>query len=117
MAQAQSGQIDVETGRRASHYVDAVTTPADDQPCTVLLSVARLGTLEPVTDGFQLAIDTDLAVDKATPDYNTDWGVDGRMTFSGGHLREVTADLKAGILTLSNAPKYFQVEMSSGQLV
>ena len=70
-----------------------------------------------MTDGFQRAIDTDLAGDKATPDYNTDWGVDGRVTFSGGHLREVTAGLKAGILTLSNAPKYFRVELSSGQLV
>ena len=71
MAQAQSSQIDVETGGRASHYVDTVTAPAGNQPCTVLLGVARLGPLEPVTDGCQLAIDTDLAVDKATPDYNT----------------------------------------------
>lgn len=81
MAQAQSSQIDVETGGRASLYVVAVTTPAGNQPGTVLLSVARLGTLEPLTDGFQRAIDTDPASDKATPDYNTDCDVDGRMTF------------------------------------
>lgn len=85
MAQAQSSQIDVETGGRASHYVGAVTTPAGNQPGTVLRSVARLGTLAPVRDGFPRAIDTDPAGDKATPDYNTDyntdWDVGGRMTF------------------------------------
>lgn len=81
MAQAQSSQIDVETGGRASHYVGAVTKPAGNQPGTVLRSVARLGTLAPVRDGFQRAIDTDLAGDKATPDYNTDCDVGGRMTF------------------------------------
>ena len=36
------------------------------------------------------------------------------MTFSRGHLCVVTADLSAGILTLSNAPKYSRVEISFG---
>ena len=43
MAQAQSSQIDVETGGRVSLYVVAVTTPAGDQPGTVLPSVASIG--------------------------------------------------------------------------
>ncbi len=106
--------IPAETGGHASQYVDAVTTPAGDQSCTVLLSVVRAGTLQPVTEGFQLAIDTKIDVDQPAPDYKIAWQADGRTTFSGGDLREVTADFKDGVLAIPNAPKYFRVEMSFG---
>ncbi|HLZ83059.1 MAG TPA: hypothetical protein VKQ54_05785 [Caulobacteraceae bacterium] len=106
--------IPEETGGHASQYVDAVLTPAGDQTCTVLLSVARAGTLQPLTNGFQLAIDTEDDVDQPAPDYKIGWTDDGRTTFAGGHLREVTASLKNGVFTLPNAPKYFRVELSLG---
>ncbi len=114
LARAQPSQIEAETGGHAGQYVDAVTTPAADKSCTILMSVARAGTLQPVTDGFQLAIDTQDDVDKPAPDYKIGWTDNGRTTFAGGHLREVTAAFQNGVLTLPNAPKYLRVELSFG---
>jgi hypothetical protein len=112
-AWAQPDQIAAETGGHASRYVDAVTADVSAQSCTVLLSVVRAGTLAPVTGGFQMAIDAKVDIDHPAS-YTIGLGDDGRATFSGGGLREVTADFKDGVLTLPDAPKYLDVEMSFG---
>ena len=39
---------------------------------------------------------------------------EGRWTFAGGALHEMTAAFKDGVLTLPDAPKYFHVEAAFG---
>jgi hypothetical protein len=112
-ALAQPDQIAAETGGHASQYVDAVTADASPQACTVLLSVVRAGTLTPVTDGFQMGIDTKVDVDHPAG-YTIGLADDGRSTFAGGGLHEVTADFKDGVLTIPDAPKFFNVETTFG---
>ena len=112
-ALAQPDQIAAETGGHASQYVDAVMADVSPQSCTVLLSVVRAGALAPVTDGFQMAIDAKVDIDHPAS-YTIGLGDDGRATFAGGGLREVTGDFKDGVLTISDAPKFFDVEMSFG---
>jgi hypothetical protein len=113
-ALAQQSQVAAETGGHAADYLDAVTTPATDQTCEVLLSVVLAGSLKPVTDGFQLAIDQQIDVNGPRADYHIGLGSDGRASFAGGGLREMTDDFKDGVLTLPGPPKYFDVELSFG---
>jgi hypothetical protein len=113
-AQAGPDPIAAETGGHAGQYVDAVMTPAGGQSCTVLLSFVQAGTLRTLTDGFQLAIDREVNVDLPAPDYQIGINPDGRATFSGGHLHEVTADFKDGVLVIPNAPRYLHVEATFG---
>jgi len=112
-AAAQPDQIAAETGGHASQYIDAVMADISPQSCTVLLSVVRAGTLTPVTDGFQMAIDAKVDIDHPAS-YTIGIGDDGRSTFAGGGLHEVTADFKNGVLTIPDAPKYLDVEFSFG---
>ena len=51
---------------------------------------------------------TEIDVDQPAPDYKIGWRDNGRTTFSGGHLREVTANFTDGLLGIPNAPKYFR---------
>ncbi len=113
-AEAQPSQIAAETGGHADGYLDAVMTPATDQACAVLLSLVLAGTLKPVTDGFQFAIDQQIDVNGPRADYRIGYGENGRASFSGGGLREMTSEFKDGVLTLPNPPKYFDVEVSFG---
>jgi hypothetical protein len=113
-AMAQPSHIADETGGRAADYADAVAEPATDQTCDVRFSFVRAKTLEPLTDGFQFAIDTEIDVTQPMADYRTEVNADGRWTFGGGHLRELTGDFKDGALLVRNAPKYFHVEAAFG---
>jgi hypothetical protein len=80
----------------------------------VLLSFALAKTLAPLTDGFQFAVDTQIDVTQPMADYQVHPNEDGRRTFGGGHLRELTGDFKDGVLLIRNAPKYFHVEATFG---
>jgi hypothetical protein len=113
-AEAQPSQIAAETGGHADGYFDAVMTPATDRTCQVLLSIVVAGTLEPVTGGFQLAIDQHIDVNGPRADYHIGLSDGGRASFSGGDLREMTGYFKDGVLTLPSPPKYFDVEVSFG---
>ena len=110
---ARPGDLAAETGGHAERYVDAVTTPATDQPCTVQVGFVLAGTLQSVTGGFQLAIDTQVDLDHPAA-YKIGLSEDGHSHFSGGGLHEVTADFKNGVLTLPNPPKFFDVEAAFG---
>ena len=111
---AQPNHIAEETGGHADRYADAVETPATDTPCDVLLSFALAKTLAPLADGFQFAVDTEIDVSQPMADYQVHPNDDGRWTFGGGHLRELTGDFKDGALLIKNAPKYFHVEAAFG---
>ncbi|HVN00960.1 MAG TPA: hypothetical protein VMT68_12180 [Caulobacteraceae bacterium] len=114
VARAQADHIDEETGGHADRYADAVADPATDQPCDVLLSFAKAKTLEPLADGFQFAIDTTIDVTKPMADYQVHLNDEGRWTFAGAGLHELTGDFKDGVLLIKNAPKYFHVEAAFG---
>ena len=109
----RADSLAAETGGHASQYVDAVAAPVSHQSCTVLLSIVMAGTLKPVTDGFQLAIDRKVDVDHPAS-YTIGLSDDGRSTFTGGGLREVTAEFKNGVLAIPDMPKYLDVEFSFG---
>lgn len=81
--------------------------------CTVLFRVVRAGSLEPLTSGFQTAID--LAVDPARPPrYILGVGSEGHVTFAGGELHEVTEEFRNGVLRIEHAPAQFEVDTEFG---
>lgn len=100
-----------ETGGKAEDYAQAFLPPAAESTttCSVLVKMVKAGTLEQITSGFQIAVDTTYDVDHP-PHYVTGVVDNGRATFSGGGIRELTAQLQNGTLRLDNVPKYFEIE-------
>jgi hypothetical protein len=106
-------RIAAETGGSAGDFVNAMMPSASHNSCSVLLRVVRAGTLQPITAGFQVAIDTNVNPDHI-PSYSSSEKANGHATFSGGTLHEVTAQLRNGALRIENAPPQFQVEAYFG---
>ncbi len=102
-------RVDAETGGHGADYVLAYAPPASAKACAVRIRVVQEKTLEPVTH-FQLAIDGKYDVDHP-PHYTIGVGTDGVLTYSGGDLHEVTAQIKNGVYHLANAPPLFGVEL------
>jgi len=81
--------------------------------CTVLFRVVRAGSLEPLTSGFQTAID--LAVNPGRPPrYILGVGSEGHVTFAGGELHEVTEEFRNGVLRIEHAPTQFEIDTEFG---
>jgi len=103
-----------ETGGAVGDFANAIMAPrAPDNGCTVLLRVVRAGSMQPVT-GVQIALDTNVDMDHMA-NYETRQSASGQATFSGGALREVTGQMRNGVLRIDNAPKYFHVESWFGK--
>ncbi len=69
----------------------------------------RAGSMEPMTTGFQVAVD--LTVDLDHPaSYKMGAGPGGKATFAGGGLKDLTSQLRNGVLRIDNAPEKFDVE-------
>jgi hypothetical protein len=65
--------------------------------------------MEPITAGFQVAVD--LTVDLDHPaSYKMGAGTGGKATFAGGGLKELTSQLQNGVLRIDAAPEKFDVE-------
>ena len=113
---SEADRIATETGSQPGAYVSAAKPPAvkGSTACTVLIRTAHAGSMEPITGGIQMAIDTTVSVDHPTP-YTFGLGDDGHQTFSGGGIREVTGQLKGGTYRLENAPGYFYVKVVFGK--
>ena len=82
----------------------------------MLLRTVRAGSMEPMTTGFQVAVD--LTVDLDHPaSYKMGAGPGGKATFAGGGLKDLTSQLRKGVLRIDNAPEKFDVETaySSGE--
>lgn len=109
----EAERIAAATGGNAAGYANAIMPPASKNACTVLFKVVEAGTLKPVTSGFQAAIDTQVDVDHM-PSYSMGIGQGGRVTFSGGHLHEVTGQMQNGVLRIENAPPQFNMELAFG---
>jgi hypothetical protein len=100
-----------DTGGVADKFVNACTAPDSTESCAVLLSVVHARTMAPIAGGFQVAVDQ--AVDFDHPaHYVSGVAADGRMTFSGGGLRELTSGLRKGVLRLDHAPAHFYAEVA-----
>jgi hypothetical protein len=101
------------TGGDAANFVSAMAGPESKNSCTVAFRVVRAGTMEPVADGFQVAVDLNLATEK-TPHYNIGMNESGKATFAGGGLHEVTALGHGGVFRLENVPAQFEMDLEFG---
>jgi hypothetical protein len=106
-------RIDAETGGHGADYVMASIGPASAKTCAIRVRVVQEKTLQAVTH-FQLAIDGKYDVEHP-PHYVIGVGTDGHLTFSGGDLHEVTAQLQNGVYHLANAPAQFSIELGLGK--
>jgi hypothetical protein len=106
----ESMRIAADTGGSAAEYADAteppLSAPSKDS-CNVLLRVARAGTMEPVRNGFQVALDLTSGLESPKEELGED--VNGRLHFLRGALREVTGQLRDGVLSIPNPPPLFRV--------
>ena len=92
------------TGGNAANYMDALMPPPSNNSCMVLFKVVHAGTLDPLTDGFQAALDLTYDVDHP-PHYTTGLGANNHATFSGGGIREV--QFHNGGVAIAKAPADF----------
>lgn len=76
--------------------------------CDVLFRVVREGSMEPVTTGFQVAVDTNIGSIEDYAKYAINAAANGRAVFSGG-LSEVTSLLSNGALRIDHPPELFGV--------
>jgi hypothetical protein len=89
-------------GGTANDYIPANIPPGSHNACTMLLRIVD-SKMQPVPN-TQVAID--LSYDIDNPPHYT-YG----STFSGGHLKEVTDQLRNGVLRVENVPAVFDVEL------
>lgn len=101
-----------ETGDSAANYVSAYTGPGSRNTCQVTLRVVDAKTITPVSN-VQVAIDTTYNQDDPNPPHYT-YGVgnDGRMSFAGGGLHEITNTVHNGVVVLNNLPSYFNLDVN-----
>ena len=107
-------RIAAETGGKAGAYADALMPPASPNSCTVLFKVVRAGTLQPVAGGYQVAIDRSVNLDHLAS-YSTGMSANGHATFSGGSIKEVTGEMRNGVLRIENAPAQLEMDVVFGK--
>ena len=91
-------------------FANATKPPPSSDPCSILFRIVPAGSMEPITSGFQIALDP--TVDPAhRPHYVIGLGTGGHIGFAGGGLHEVTAEMKSGVLRIENAPPQFDMEL------
>ena len=106
-------RIAAETGADASNFASAILPPASAQSCDVQFRLVRAGAMTPITTGFQVALDREVDVNRPAS-YVMGRAPDGRATFFGGALRDVTSQMSNGTLRIANAPAQFQLETVFG---
>ena len=107
----EAEKIAAATGGNAADFAIAPIAPATPSrnSCTVLLRTVHAGSMEPMTTGFQVAVD--LTVDLDHPaSYKMGAGPGGKATFAGGGLKDLTSQVRNGVLRIDNAPEKFDVE-------
>lgn len=103
----ESEQIAALTGGNAQDFVRAIYGPATKNSCTAVIRVVKAGTMEPITSGFQIAVDLDYEKEP-TPHYSI--GVSdqaGHTTWSGGGVKDVTSRMRNGVIRIENIPEQF----------
>jgi hypothetical protein len=109
----EAERIAAETGGDVGDFVNAISAAPSPNSCSVVFRVVKAGTMQPVAPGFQLAIDTSIDPDHM-PAYSTGISTAGHATYSGGALREVTAQMRNGAYRLDNAPAHFYAQANFG---
>ena len=102
------------TGGNAADFASAIMPPPSANSCTVQVRMMRAGSMQPIANGFQIAVDTTYNIDHPAS-YTTGISAEGRASFSGGGVRELTGQLRNGVLRLDNPPPYFHVEAFFGK--
>jgi hypothetical protein len=67
--------------------------------------------MEPITSGFQVAVDPAYDIDRP-PHYTIGVSTQAHSSFSGGGLRDLTSQLRNGVLRLDNVGKTFDIEFA-----
>jgi hypothetical protein len=99
-----------DTGDDGANFVDATMGPGSPNSCTMLMRFVKAGSMQPLSD-FQVALD--LAYDQDHPPHYVMGGSpSGRSVFSGGELKEYTAQIQNGVLRVPNVPAAFDIEIT-----
>lgn len=105
--------IAADTGGNAADYASAIMPPASKNSCSMQFKVVHAGTLQAITTGFQVAIDTTRDADHPAH-YVMGMSSNGRTTFSGGGLHEITGQMRNGAVVVPNIPASFDMELTFG---
>ncbi len=106
----ESDRIAAETGGNAQDFANAIMGPGSKNSCTVLFRIVRAGSMQPMVNGFQLALDPTFDLDHPAA-HTIGVNNEGHSTFSGGGLHEVTSQLRNGVLRIENVPPQFDLEL------
>lgn len=111
----EAENIAAATGGNAADFANAVLAPASPSTnsCTVLFRVVRTGSMAPVATGFQVAVDKNVDMDHPAA-YKMGSGAGGHATFSGGGLKELTSQMRDGVLRIDDASAHFDMEVAFG---
>jgi hypothetical protein len=107
-------QLAADTAGHVADYSSALQEKPSPNSCSVNIRAVKAGSLEPITSGFQIAIDTTYKVEDR-PHYTMGVGDNGIESFSGGGLHELTGQLHNGALRIDNVPPYFYVMTHFGK--
>lgn len=110
----EAERIAAETGGQPGEFSNAIMAQASPNACTVLLRVMQAGSMQPITGGFQLAIDKTINPENMPP-YTMGVSTEGHLTYSGGGLTEVTGQLQQGTFRIVNAPRAFYLDAGFGK--
>jgi hypothetical protein len=108
-APTEADRIAAITGDNASHFSSALLGPASANSCTVLVRVVAAGSMQPISSGFQLGLDTTYDINHP-PHYTYGLASNRVETFAGGGLHDVTSQLSNGVLRINNPPANFYLE-------
>ena len=104
----EADKLAAETGDSAENFVNGMYGPGSKNSCSVVLRVVHAGSMSPITSGFQVAIDTTYDVDNP-PHYSFGVHNDGSQSYSGGGVREITSQVRNGMVRIDNPPAYFNL--------
>ena len=105
--------IAAETGGNAADFAKANMPPQSrGNSCSVNIRVVRQGSMQPITN-MQLAVDTTYDIDHP-PHYVTGVSTEGKASYSGGGIHEMTSQIRNGVLHLDSPPDHFYVAAQFG---
>ena len=112
MPPTEAERIAAETGTSATDLANAIMGPASKTSCSVLLRVVKAGTMQPVS-GFQVAVDRNVDLDHPAS-YTNGLATNGHITFGGGSIQELTAQVRNGTLRIADAPAQLYIDLGFG---
>ena len=113
-APTEQERIASETGASAADFANAIMGSPSQNSCAVDVRIMRAGSMQPIAAGFQIALDNTVNLDHPAS-YRTGIGADGKATFAGGGIHEMTGQLRNGVLHIENPPPYFHLSAHFGK--